>query len=228
MTPYYDQDGITIYHADCADVLPLVEPSTVALLLTDPPYGVAATQRQKQQGTTTPGDLADKWGPGRTTHADVFNDDKPFDPTPLLRFGRCIIWGGNCFAASLPEWPGWIGWDKVTRNGFDDHRMAEMELAWTNFVTRPRLFRHMWAGAFRDSERNTAYHPTQKPVALMRWVLDNWTQAGDLILDPYMGSGPVARACHEMGRRYIGVEIVEAYCAIAVQRLAQGVLALDA
>ncbi len=224
MKPYYDQDGITIYHADCADVLPGIDPSTVDLLLTDPPYGANVTARQRRQGTTTPGDLSDKWGPGSTVHPDVVGDDKPFDPTPLLVFGRCIIWGGNCFASRLPDWPGWIAWDKVTRNGFDNHRIAELEFAWTNFVTRPRLFRHMWAGAFRDSERHTKYHPTQKPVSLMKWVLGQWSEPDDLILDPYMGSGPVAEACYQLGRRYIGVEIEERYCEIAVQRLAQGVL----
>lgn len=226
MKPYYDEGGITIYHGDCADVLPIIDPSDVALLLTDPPYGSLVTDRQIRQGTTTPGDLSDKWGPGSTVHNAVHNDDRPFDPAPLLRFPRCIIWGGNCFSSRLPEWPGWIAWDKVTRNGLDNHRMAEMELAWTNFVTRPVMFRHMWAGAFRDSERGTAYHPTQKPVALMRWILDRWTEPGDLVLDPYMGSGPIAQACHDLGRRYIGVEIVEDYCKVAVNRLAQGVLNL--
>jgi DNA modification methylase len=84
----------------------------------------------------------------------------------------------------------------------------------------------MWTGAFRDSERNVKLHPTLKPVSLMRWIVDRWTQPGDLVLDPYMGSGPVAQACHDLGRRYIGVEIVEDYCRVAANRLAQGVLAL--
>ena len=228
MKPYYDSGGITIYHADCAEVLPSIDPADVSLVLTDPPYGSIVTDRQRRQGTTTPGDLTDKWGPGRTVHADVYGDDKPFDPTPLLRYRRLILWGGNCFASRLPDHPGWIAWDKVTRNGFDEHRMAEVEYAWTNFVTRPQVFRHMWAGAFRDSERGTKYHPTQKPVALMKWILDRWTEPGDLILDPYMGSGPVARACADLGRRYIGIEIVEDYCKVAVDRLRQGVLPLEA
>lgn len=67
-------------------------------------------------------------------------------------------------------------------------------------------------------------HPTQKPASLMRVILEEWSAPGELIYDPYMGSGPVAQACRELGRRYIGVEIVEEYCEIAVQRLAQGVL----
>jgi len=84
----------------------------------------------------------------------------------------------------------------------------------------------MWAGYKRDSELGHHVHPTQKPVALMRWILDKWTEPGDLVFDPYMGSGPIAQACHELGRRYIGVEIVEEYCQTAVNRLGQQTLAL--
>ena len=58
----------------------------------------------------------------------------------------------------------------------------------------------------------------------MRWIVENWTEPGDLVFDPYMGSGPVAKACQELGRRYIGVEIVEEYCQAAVGRLAQSPL----
>jgi site-specific DNA-methyltransferase (adenine-specific) len=86
------------------------------------------------------------------------------------------------------------------------------------------MFTHLWNGYNRDSEIGYHVHPTQKPVALFRWCLDRPTLPGDLILDPYMGSGPIARACHEMGRRYIGIEIEERYCEIAAKRLAQGVL----
>ncbi len=100
-----------------------------------------------------------------------------------------------------------------------------MELAWSNVAQTPQLFNHYWRDWLRRaSERGSRLHPALKPVSLMKWVLGNWTVPGDLILDPYMGSGPVAQACHEMGRRYIGIEIEEKYCEIAVDRLAQGVL----
>ncbi len=69
-------------------------------------------------------------------------------------------------------------------------------------------------------------HPTQKPVKLMIWLLERLTQRGDLVLDPYMGSGPIAKACHLTGRRYLGVEIDEGYCQIAASRLYQQVLPL--
>lgn len=211
LKPYYDQDGITIYHGDCADVLPLVEPSTVALLLTDPPYGINYDPQSAKFGESLP-------------HDRVIGDARPFDPDPLLIYPRVILWGANCYADKLPPHPGWLVWDKVIQNGLD-LRIAEVEFAWSNFITRSQVFRHMWSGAYRATERSLFVHPTQKPVALMRWILDKWSKPGDLVFDPYMGSGPIAQACHEMGRRYIGVEIVEDYCKIAVGRLAQGVLA---
>ena len=215
MRPYYeDADaGITIYNARCEDVLPSIDPATVGLLLTDPPYGInAGSSMTKQQETVV-------------SLGAIAGDDAEYDPADLLTFGRCIIWGANNFSSRLPDEGNWIVWDKVTRNGLN-LRIAEAELAWTNVLGRTMVYRHMWSGAFRDSERGYSVHPTQKPVSLMTWIIDRWTKPGDLVLDPYMGSGPVAQACHELGRRYIGIELVEDYCRIAVSRLSQQTLDL--
>lgn len=221
MKPYYDQDGITIYLADCADVLALVEPSTVALLLTDPPYGM----RLDTDYAGFLDNFPDAW-PGKT-HPKVGGDDQPFDPSPFLIFPRCVIWGANHFASRLPDSAGWLCWNKRGNGPPGTYIWGDCELAWTRglgFKSSVKMFNHLWAGYQRASEIGYHVHPTQKPVALMRWILERWTEPGDLIFDPYMGSGPIAQACHEMQRRYIGVEIVEDYCQVAVQRLAQGVL----
>jgi site-specific DNA-methyltransferase (adenine-specific)/modification methylase len=152
--------------------------------------------------------------------------DKPFDPTHLLQFGRVVLFGGNHFADRLPPTPSWIIWDK--RDGITSNDNADCELAWTNLGGPARLYRHMWNGMIKASERDKRrVHPTQKPVALMAWIIGNHTQPGDLILDPYMGSGPVARAAADLGRRYIGIEIEERYCEIAARRLEQSVLPLE-
>ena len=211
MKPYYDEDGITIYHGDCADVLPTLDPADVDLVLTDPPYGI---------GYVSP--------KGLTVHGD----EGPFDPRPLLRFGRCVIFGANYFAHLLPP-GGWIVWSKRqdNRNFTNFGTGSTGEVAWSNCLNTVQVFNYFWGGGpwlRAPEERGNTRHPTLKPVSLMRWILDRWTEPGDLILDPYMGSGPVAQACHELGRRYIGVEIVEDYCRIAVDRLRQGVLALEA
>lgn len=203
MKPYYDQDGITIYHADCAGVLPLVEPSTVALVLTDPPYGIGFQSSGFWNNRLTVG------------------DDQPFDPTPLLRYPRLILWGAHNFAARLPV-GGWIVWDKrdqVSRN----LPGSDAEMAWTNLHPRIEIIRHLWMPHTMRNE--PLLHPNQKPVSVVRRIVEEWSAPDDLIFDPYMGSGPVARACVDLGRRYVGVEIVEEYCEIAVSRLAQQVLA---
>lgn len=212
ITPYYDRDGITIYCGDCRDVLPTIDPATVALVLTDPPYGIGLKYG----------------GVGRTTivNAPVLGDHEEFDPSPLLVFPRLILFGANHYADRLPASSGWLIWDKVTRNDVVSV-LSDAEMAWTNVEPKVRVFRHMWNGAFRESERGFSVHPTQKPVALFRWILERWSKPGDLILDPYMGSGPVARACLDLGRRYIGIELEERYCESAVRRLQQAVLPLE-
>lgn len=221
--PYYDEDGITIYHADCADVFPFVEPPEVALLLTDPPYGIGwytGSDRRKVRGQ-----LHGATPPSRR-HPPIVNDNAKFDPRPLLAYQRLALFGAQHFADRLPASPGWIVWDKSL--GLNDSHQGDADLIWTNFLGATRVFRHLWKGVLRDSEQtDVRSHPTMKPVALMRWILNKWTEPGDLVLDPYMGSGPIAQACKELGRRYIGVEIVEEYCQAAAQRLAQEVFALS-
>ena len=210
MTPYYDEGGITIYNARCEDVLPSIDPASVSLVLTDPPYGMA----HDTDYTRFTGGVAKN-----STHHEVADDDKPFDPTRLTLYRHAIIFGANHFSDCLPA-GSWIVWDKRSPGG-SKNVMSDAEVAWRSKGRGVYIHSHSWDGFNRASERGTAYHPTQKPVALMRWIIDRWTEPGDLVLDPYMGSGPVGQACHELGRRYIGIELVEGYCNIAVGRLSQ-------
>jgi len=120
----------------------------------------------------------------------------------------------------VPPSRGWLVWDKV--NG--DNDFADCELAWTNIKTSVRIFRHMWNGMLRQSERDVKrVHPTQKPVALMTWCL-SFAPESNSIIDPFMGSGTTLRAAKDLGMKAIGIEIEEKYCEIAAKRLAQGVL----
>lgn len=209
MTPIYDRDGITIYNADCRDVLPHIDPSSVGLLLTDPPYGMAYKPLRGADGSK-------RWD------ETVIGDDAPFDPAPLLQFPRLILWGANHYASRLPDSGGWIVWDKTPNGAKEGFYASHAELAWTNLNGSVSKFAMQWGGEARGGEPHL--HPTQKPVALMRWILERWTAPGDLILDPYMGSGPVAAAAYQLGRRYIGIELVPEYCQVAINRLAQPVL----
>ena len=210
MQPYYSDDHVTLYHARWEDVPPDLLRADV--LVTDPPYGVALDTKARWN-----------WLPD---FDPIEGDDQPFDPAPLLALGLpTVLFGANHFASRLPDARGWLCWDKATRDGLD-LKQAEVEFGWTNFLARPAMLRHMWSGAFRDSERSERYHPSQKPVALLRWVLERCPEGS--VLDPYSGSGPTLVAAKSLNRKAIGVECVERYCEVAARRLSQEVLGLVA
>lgn len=224
MKPYYEQDGITIYHGDCREVLPTLE--SADLVLTDPPYGLGAARRDfsgagvKQHMT---GLVSGKCVPKRD-YGDAAWDDVAVDPETLtlaLSKGRCaIVWGGNYF--DLPKTRCWLIWDKLRGN--TDY--ADAELAWTNLDRTVRVIRWRWNGFLtehdpRDAER---VHPTQKPVGVMSWALRQAPSDCETILDPFMGSGTTLRAAKDLGRKAIGIEIEEKYCEIAARRMSQRVL----
>ena len=218
MKPYYEDEWATIYHGDCREVLPSITSESVALVLTDPPYGLNFVLEGRVVGS----------GNRRGTRGGkppVHDDDKPFDPSHLMRFPRLVLFGANHYADKLPPSGGWIVWDKTGGGRGPSDTFADVEMAWTNLTKTPHIKHHLWKGLTRDSEAgDRVLHPTQKPVALMAWIIGKWTEPGDLILDPYMGSGPIARAAKDLGRRYIGVEVSEDYCEIAAKRLSQEVL----
>lgn len=226
MTPYFEQDGITIYHGDCREVLPALDPKP-DLVLTDPPYGV---KERTERG---------KAGRGRSKYAlmeardfpPVHGDDGPYDPTPLLQFPRVIAFGANHYADRLPVSPSWIIWDKldglVSKRGFGFNDNGDAELAWSNLGGPVRIVSHRWMGLIRDSEPERHLHPTQKPVYVMAVLIRHYTEPGNLVLDPYMGSGPVLVAAKRLGRRAIGIEIEERYCEVAARRLSQATLGLE-
>ena len=118
MKPYFERDWITIYHADCADVLPTIDPADVDLLLTDPPYGInietdSSNRSRRALGKTWP---------------TVEGDGASFDPTPLLQFKRLVLWGANNYASRLPDSSSWIVWNRDSGGS----NTADAELAWTN------------------------------------------------------------------------------------------------
>ena len=211
---YYDDGQIAIYHGDCREILPMLEP--VDLVLTDPPYGIGeAAGRNKSRSRLA---IAKDFG-------DAAWDDTPIAQDLMdcvLAAGSTqIIFGGNYY--DLPPTSCWLIWDK--ENGASD--FADCEMAWTNMGKATRLLRWRWAGMLQGDMKAKEYrhHPTQKPVPVMRWCIGQAGQA-DTILDPFMGSGTTLRAAKDLGRKAIGIEIEERYCEVAVQRLAQEVLSL--
>jgi len=156
-------------------------------------------------------------------NAPIIGDSHPFDPSPFLGFPVVVMFGANHFADRLPASRGWVFWDK--RGDFAPTDFADGELIWTNQNKPVRVFRHYWRGVIRASENGEKhYHPTQKPVTLMAWLLEQYTKPEDVILDPFMGSGTTGVACVQTGRSFIGCEIDPTYYAIAERRIAEAQL----
>lgn len=207
MKPYYKESGITIYHGDSREVMPLCE---VGLIVTDPPYGIDFdTDYTRFTGGLVPG----------TTHKEVHGDIKEFDPKFLFHVGgRQVIWGANCFSNRLPR-GSWLVWDKRFKNG--SAFLADAEVAWMSGENYGVYIYSVTQQGFVRPEKID--HPTQKPVAVMEWCIVKADQPGT-ICDPFMGSGSTLVAAKNLGRKAIGIEIEEKYCEIAAKRLAQGVL----
>jgi len=209
LTPYYEHDGIVIYHGDCRDILPHLP--KVDLVLTDPPYGIG----ERMQGGT--------WGA-----AKKYADFRRWDIAPTTEVFTMlkeqskyqIVWGGNYFGLDPSRC--WLVWDK--QNAVKT--MADCELAWTN-LDRPAK-RFSWPVGIHEWG-----HPTEKPLELMQWCIALIKPDATIldptpayILDPFMGTGTTLRAAKDLGRKCIGIEIEEKYCEIAARRLGQEVLAL--
>jgi len=194
-----------LYHGDCLEILPTLP--KVDAVVTDPPYGIGYDTSHDKYKNGISRDEAN-W------------DVAPFNPARIIELGYpTIMWGGNCFSSRLPDHSGWLCWLKTTRNGAEI-RQADMELAWTNCIRRSQTFRHLWVGAYRDSESGIQnQHPTQKPIAVMSWCLSLLPKA-KTILDPFMGSGTTGVACANLGRKFIGIEIERKYFDIACERIA--------
>jgi DNA modification methylase len=211
------------------DMKVLLNGVEVDLILTDPPYGVGlARNRNSGKGGRLKFKRHLLSGIIEIVPTGVYKpmvgDDKPFNPEHLLRMGKNqIIFGANYFASKLPERSGWIVWDKtegVLRNNF-----ADCELAWTSFNKPARIYRHLWIGLLRKGERKDELrrrvHPTQKPVGLFTQILEEYSEEGDIILDPYLGSGTTLIACEKTGRVCYGMEIEPEYCDLIIKRFAE-------
>jgi site-specific DNA-methyltransferase (adenine-specific) len=213
-TPYYEHAGITIYHGDCREILPTLPP--IDLVLSDPPYGMNwDTNTDRFSGGSD--SSAARRGKGKAEQAPIAEDDRPFDPSPLLGFSRVILFGSNHFAERLPVGTTLV-WIKRLDGAFGSF-LSDAEVAWMKGGHGVYCFRDQSMTA----EAKTRKHPSQKPIPLMGWCMDK--AGGDgLILDPYMGSGSTLVAAKERGRQAIGIEIEEKYCEIAAKRLAQEVM----
>jgi site-specific DNA-methyltransferase (adenine-specific)/modification methylase len=182
-------------------------------VISDPPYGIKYSPGSGGRGAF--GGTAHKKFSGKDI---VRGDNRPFDPTPFIGLAPVVIlWGANHYADKLPPSARWLVWDKhLQETGLT---FAEAEMAWSNCKGSVRVFRHLWNGVAKQSEcGESREHPTQKPIALMKWCI---LQAGKpaVIFDPFMGSGTTGVAAVDMGLEFIGCEIEERHFETACKRI---------
>lgn len=229
MNPYYNVNGITIYHGDCLDVLPTLQPKTIDLVLTDPPYGIQyVTARRSRTDQMV---------------APIIGDTCiPIDWLPIIkglsRSRTALYWftreeGIETVRQAIQS----IGfglntmlvWDKqvTTAGNLKDYgRRTEYIVFGTNGSVRLNGNRDGNLLSVPRVNPNVMVHPTEKPRALLSYLILRSTDPAELVLDPFMGSGSALVAAAELGRHAIGIEIDERYCEIAAQRLTQGMLVL--
>lgn len=209
MTPYYDQDGITIYHGDCLDVLPTLSGT---LVFTDPPYNSGL-----HYGDETNDRRPDYW---EWLGARIVAM-KEAAPAVLIKHSAIKI------AEFETRWPSRVlVWYKPFSSGFPlngvathwepIHWLQGKATTWSKDVFE-------WSSGNTNRESTTG-HPAQMPEALPKHWIATFSNPGDIVIDPFMGSGTTLRAAKDLGRRAIGIEINKDYCDIAIERLRQGVL----
>lgn len=254
ITPYYEHNGIVIYHGDCLDVLPALE--SIDAVITDPPYGITAC------GWDSVIPLEPMWEHlKRITQprsALVFTASQPFTTTLISSnmdmFKHSWVWQknrGSNFAnlsrAPFREHEDVVVFSRLppdfnpvaqarspsgrARAQYDFSRVGggeaiEPQLSGDGRRTIDAGQRHPSSVQYFNME--VGLHPTQKPVALMAYMVNTYTKQGNTILDFAMGSGTTLVAAKSLGRRAIGVEIEEKYCEIAAGRLAQEYLPFEA
>jgi len=203
---------------DCMDLetgLPSYPDKFFDLAIVDPPYGIGAANMNMGLGKSLKCSKAKnrKWvakdwdsaAPKKDYFDELFRTSK-----------NQIIWGGNYF--HLPPTKGFIIWDKEIPDGLS---FSDFEFAWTSFERAARRAKY---SAFLDKIHKI--HPTQKPVKLYRWLLENYAKPGQLILDTHVGSASSLIACESMGFDYVGFEIDPDYYAAAKNRMSKGIQAV--
>jgi len=194
----------TLYLGDCEEILPSL--GQFDALVTDPPYGIGEAGGNKRRGNLAVADQYD----------DLGWDDKTADEAIALARSLAryqVIFGGNYY--DLPPTKCWLVWDKL--NGNND--FADCELAWTNLNKAVRKVEYLWNGMIRMEKHIAREHPTQKPVGVMSFCLDQLPSDVDLVVDPFMGSGTTGVSCVERRKRFIGIERESTYYTVACERI---------
>ena len=211
-----------IHNMDCMDGMKQFPDNYFELAITDPPYFTGPEKREFYGREISPIGVkrvykkTDSWEvPGQEYFKELFRVSK-----------HQIVWGCNYFDWAFS--PGRIIWDKV--NG--ESSFSDCEIAFCSLHDSVRLFRYMWNGMMQGKSITEGHiqqgnkamnekriHPTQKPVALYEWLLQNYAKEGDKILDTHVGSASSFIACYNMGFDIWGCELDKDYCNDATKRL---------
>lgn len=171
---------INLYLGDCMEAMAKMPNKSYDLAIVDPPYGIGEDGgKARTRGSKKTNGIKKGWDSKRANKY-YFSELKRIS-------NNQIIWGGNYFADLLPVSKCWLYWQKNMGGDF-----ADGELAWTSFDKVLRQYT-------KRSETFSRIHPTQKPVALYKWILKNYAKPGDKIIDTHGGSMSIAIACHDMG-----------------------------
>ena len=203
---------IELRHQCCMEYMATLPDKAFDLAIVDPPYGIGIVDAIKK--STAPGTSSmfkqSKGGAGANFDTNI-PSSAYFVELKRISVNQ-VIWGGNYFLDFLGSTSGFAVWDKM--NGTNP--MADVELAWQSMDKSSKMFRmHHFSHGYGDK-----IHPTQKPVALYRWLLKNYAKPGQRILDTHLGSGSIAIACDIEGFDLVGCEIDADYIAGARKRLA--------
>ena len=191
---------INIYNQDCLEAMKSMQDNEFDLAIVDPPYGL---ERFKKGGS-----VVNKYG-DENKHWNNIKPKKEYF-TELFRISKKqIIWGANNF--NLPTSEYFVIWQKGNALDFS---FAMVEMAWTNIKKPAKLFKHLHV-----QNKDKRIHPTQKPVKLYEWLIMNYANEGDKILDTHLGSGSIAIACHNLGYDLEGYELDKEYYDNALKRI---------
>ena len=200
---------IEYFNEDCMVGMARYPDKHFDLAIVDPPYGIGANKMQLGNGKRKIYRGKDDWDkepPSEEYFKELFRVSK-----------NQIIWGANHFISNIAiDSSCWIFWDK----GTGDNDFSDGELAWTSFKTTVRKFFKSWVGAnAKERDEKDRIHPTQKPVALYKWLLTNYAKPGDKILDTHVGSASSLIACHDLGFDAVGFELDPDYYKASLERL---------
>ena len=208
--PYYQDDAVIIYHADCRNILPLLPDKCIDLVLTDPPYGVDKTEW----------DLKDNWT-GLLAYLGEFIGTQKL----AIIFSSTRYIGETIKVMKLPYRWQFIAYSPNNMIpadiGFSKYTSALIFSNLDSIFCNAQDLREFMAGT-QELKNNS--HPTPKPAPIISYLIEHFSKPNTLILDPFLGSGTTAYCAKKLGRKCIGIELEERYCEIAANRLAQEVL----